>query len=54
MMRPEPRSFRNQDAESVPEDVLYWAALFRATPAETEKAMKQVAEHPEPEPQRSR
>jgi hypothetical protein len=49
MFPDEPRSFAKRDEESLPEDVLYWAALFRATPAETEKAMKQVAAHPEPE-----
>jgi hypothetical protein len=38
----EPRSFANRDEESPPKDVLCWAALFRATPAETEKAMRQV------------
>lgn len=48
MTRPEPKSF--EDAAGLPEDVLYWAALFRATPEETEKAMEQVAGHPEPEP----
>jgi hypothetical protein len=45
----EPRSFVGDD-EQLPEDVLYWANLFRAEPDQVEAAMEQVEDHPEPEP----
>ena len=51
--RQEPRSFVSDD-EQLPEDVLYWANLFRASPQQVESALEQVEEHPEPEPQTKR
>ena len=47
--RQEPRSFVS-DEEELPEDVLYWANLFRATPEQVESALEQVEQHPEPRP----
>jgi hypothetical protein len=49
----EPRSFASDEGQ-LPEDVLYWANLFRASPDQTEAAMEQVAAHPEPEPRTHR
>ena len=51
--RQEPRSFVS-DEEELPEDVLYWANLFRATPQQVESALEQVEEHPEPQPRSRR
>jgi hypothetical protein len=51
--RQESRSFVS-DQEDLPEDVLYWANLFKATPQQVASAMEQVEEHPEPEAGRRR
>lgn len=51
MRKQEPRSFAEVGpTEDLAEDVLYWASLFRATPAEAERALDTVEAHPEPDP----